>query len=171
MIFWLKKVSVTFSSLLGGRELLGLFGSEIPWSQLPSLPALLVPFSLPISLSRFLASQSKPLKTHQQSQVKKCPLCLYCGIYTRFLSAPCGRASEACSACPMTKEKVCLVHAADMALVVAVVGHLPLFSCPTLTVLFLSTLCTGQARQECSPLISSFVFLIQREENVSLLCM
>lgn len=66
----------------------------------------------------------------------------YLPFTTRFLPAPCWRASEACSACPVTKEEVHFVHAAGMALVVAVVGHLPLFSCPTSTVLLLSTTCT-----------------------------
>lgn len=43
-----ERVFVTFSSLLG-RELLGVFGSESPQSQLPSLAALHAPFSIPIS--------------------------------------------------------------------------------------------------------------------------
>lgn len=49
VIFWAERVSITFSSLLGGRELLGVFGSESPQSQLPSLAALRAPFSIPIS--------------------------------------------------------------------------------------------------------------------------
>ena len=114
------------------------------WLWKPPEPAAITscfarPFLDPHFLHVSLHPKANLLKHISNHKWRNNPYVCTVVFATRFLPAPHGYTSEACSACPVTKEEVRLVHAVGMALVVAVAGHLPLFSYPTSTVLLLST--------------------------------